>query len=241
MKKNLHRTCGALLLAMAALLASGCEEKVAVDVHLTYETEHDALVNADLGLDYRFASVSYEPAFIGDPWADWDDILFCTVEGYAPEDLLTEEWTGVGSMLYAADKPLPALAEMDCDKIMVCQSSTTTTCLFEVTEEDIVAEAVRCLTEGEAVTLPENGDESFSMKFCSEEYAGIYYNVVYIAVGQGENTKPYLYDRGEKKCVALPYALFDGIMYAEDEEAVTANPGISLGEGEEIEIGFGDQ
>lgn len=237
MKKHFLRCFGGAVLAAGMLLLSGCDEAVNIDVHLTYDSANDALVSADGAHDYRFASVSYEPAYVGDAYADWDDIILYAVDGFSPDDLLTEAWGGIGSMVYAADKPLPTLKEMEPDRIMVCTTALTTTCISEIVDLETVTEAVYYLTTGEAVTLPENGTESYSLKFCSADYEGLYYNIIYISVGDGEDARIYLYDRGDKKCVEVPYEVFLGSMYFENEDTV-AESGISIGAGEESEIDF---
>ncbi len=235
----LKKTAAVLALTLLSAAAlSGCEEKIKVDVRLTYDATNDALISEDASLDYRFASVSYEPADVGDPYADWDGIILYAVDGYAPEKLLTEEFTGVGGLLYAYDSPLPTLAELDADRILICRIGTSkTTCLAEIDEKEVVAQAVSYLTDGENVPLPEDGTSSLSMKFHSNEHSGIYYSVSYISVGEDENRRVYLYDRGDtKKCVEVPYELFLGWVYSEEDE-VTG--GYDLSEGGEVTIAFG--
>ena len=85
MKKIIRTTaalCAALLLSCPVL--TSCEEKIEVNVHLTYDMANDALVSPEEGLNYRFASISYEPAVVADPYADWDEVLLYTVKGWDP-------------------------------------------------------------------------------------------------------------------------------------------------------------
>ncbi len=238
MKQHFLRGICCAALTALLLLSSGCGEKVKIDVHLTYDAESNTLVDPASGRVYAFASVAYEPAYVGDPYADWGDIILHEVDGFSPEKLLTEAWEGVGSMVYAVDSPLPTLKEMQPDKIMVCTTQMTTACIMEILDLETVTEAVYYLETGENVAVPEHGTSSYSMKFCSEDYEGLYYNVIYIAVGEGENTQAYLYDRSTKKCAAIPYDVFFGTMYSDEEDPVMAESGMGLGEGEEIEIGF---
>ena len=241
MKHLLRRLlCAALLLTAVTLTA--CEEKIRVDVHLTYDAERDALVEDSLGLDYRFASVSYEPATITEPYADWDDVLLYTVKGWKPEVLLTEEFSGIGGLLYAADKPLPEFADMNCNSIYVCTSGYTTMCLSTVDDAAVVSEAVSCLIDGAPVDLPEDGDTTYHLKFHSDDYAGIYYNVLFIMRGDGEEGDYFLYDRGTKKCVEVPYDLFFGWIYDDTEETLPAEGLYEVTPGDDgIEIGFDSQ
>ena len=235
------RLIAALLLAwMPAAMLAGCKsDQIRVDVHLTYDAERDALTDAERGVAYQWASVSYEPAVVGSPYADWDDIILYEVADWDPALLLTEEWTGVGGLLYASDHPLPTLREMDPDLIYICTSSVTTTCIGQIDDREVVTEAVYYLETNESVGLPDDGTTSCYLKFASEDYAGIYYNIVYIERGSGADMQIFLYDRGTKKCVEVPYALFDGWMYSDETEDAAAG-GYDLTEGDDVVISFGD-
>ena len=106
MKKLSKRIlCAVLILCAVSLTA--CKDKVKVDVHLTYDPERDALVEDNLGLDYRFASISYEPATITVPYADWEDVILYTVKGWDPKELLTEEFSSIPSRVGIPRNCLP--------------------------------------------------------------------------------------------------------------------------------------
>lgn len=232
--------CAAMLLASVSLAA--CEEKVSVDVHLTYDAARDALVEDSLGLEYHVASISYEPATYTEPYADWDGMVLYSVKGWNPKELLTEEFTGVGGLLYAADKPLPEFADMSCDDIFVCTAGAATICLSTIDDGDVVSAAVTALTDGEQVALPEDGHTTYHLKFHADEYEGLYYNVLFIMRGEGENGDYFLYDRGTKKCVEVPYELFFGWIYDDTEDTLPTEGMYDIVPGEDgVEIGFGDQ
>ena len=242
MKTQLKRLLCAVLILGAAAAVTACEKKIKVDVHLTYDMERDALVEDNLGLDYRFASISYEPATITDPYADWEDVILYTVKGWNPKELLTEEYSGIGGLLYAADKPLPEFAEMNCSLIYVCTASSATICLSTVDDADVTAQAVSYLTDGAAVELPEDGHTTYHLKFHSDDYEGLYYSVLFIMRGEGADGDYFLYDRGIKKCVEVPYELFYGWIYDDSVETAAADGMYEIKPGDEgIEIGFGDQ
>ena len=241
MKKQLKcLLCAALILSTAAITA--CEKKIKVDVHLTYDMERDALVEDTLGLDYRFASISYEPATITTPYADWDDIILYTVKGWDPKELLTEEFSGVGGLLYAADKPLPEFADMNCNEIYVCTSSSTTVYLSTIDDAEVITEAVNQITQGTLVDLPEDGHTTYHLKFHSADYEGLYYSVLFIMRGEGEDGDYFLYDRGTKRCVEVPYELFYGWIYDDTEDTLPTEGIYDVIPGDDgFEIGFGDQ
>lgn len=240
MKQLLKRIlCAALL--VCAVSVTACEKKIRVDVHLNYDAERDALVEDNLGLDYRFASISYEPAIITEPYADWEDVILYQVKGWDPKELLTEEFSGVGGLLYAADKPLPELVDMNCNLIHVCKSGYITMGLSVVDDAEVVGEAVSYLIDGAAVDLPEDGHTTYHLKFQSDVYEGIYYNVLFIMRGEGEDGDYFLYDRGTKKCVEVPYELFYGWIYDDTEDTLPAEGIYEVKPGDEgIEIGFDD-
>ncbi len=241
MKKLLKRIlCAALIFSAVSLAA--CKEKIRVDVHLTYDAARDALVEDNLGLDYRFASISYEPATITEPYADWEDVILYTVKGWNPKELLTEAYSGIGGLLYAADKPLPEFSDMNCNEIFVCTASQTTVCLNTIDDTAVVTEAVNQLTQGEAVDLPEDGQMTYHLKFHSADYEGLYYSVLFIMRGEGEEGDYFLYDRGTKKCVEVPYDLFFGWIYDDTEDTYPTEGIYEVVPGDDgVEIGFGDQ
>ena len=232
--------CAALILVSVSVTA--CKEKVKVDVHLTYDAAREALVEDTLGLEYSFASVSYEPAVYTEPYADWDGVVLYTVKGWDPTELLTEEYNGIGGLLYAADKPLPAIEDMNCNTAIVCTVGAATIGLSTIDDADVVAEAVELLTAGETVDLPEDGHTTYHLKFHADDYEGIYYNVIFIMRGEGAEGDYFLYDRGTKRCVEVPYELFYGWIYDDSEDTLPTEGIYDVTPGEDgIEIGFGDQ
>lgn len=230
----------ALLLVFCMLSFSGCDKKSPkVEAHLTYDSTSDVLLDEERGIAYAFASVSYEPAYVGDAYADWESTVLYQVKGFSPKQLLTEEWTGVGGLLYNRENPLPSLEEMNPDEIYVCTSGMATSCILTIDDAKVVSDAVYYLQNGENVPLPEDGEMTLSMKFLSDDYEGIYYNVLYIERGEGEARQVFLYDRGEKKCAEIPYAVFDGWMYGGDDElAGELSTGETLSEGGELVMSF---
>ena len=208
-----------LLLAACMFFAlCGCEEKIKVDVHLTYDGAADVLKNEADGTAYTWASVSYEPAYVGDPYADWDKTVLYEVKGWDPKTLLTEEYQGIGGILYNETYDLPSLSEMNADTIYVCVGETSTSCIYLIEDKETAARAADLLENGETVTLPDNGQLTMSLKFASPDYDGIYYSVLYIEMGETAEDDRYLYDRGTKRCVKIEDDLFFGTLYGENPE-----------------------
>ena len=222
-----------LLLCMLLSLVSCGEKKPEIKAHLVYDAASDTLRDEERGISYAFASVSYEPAYVGDAYADWQDTILYEVEGWSSKKLLTEEYEGVGGLIYDEKSPLPTLDEMEADKIYCCLNGKT--CIQIVEDKDVIGKAVELLTTGEAVELPTDGIFSMSMKFASNQYAGIYYSVLYIEMGDTAYAERYLYDRGTKRCVSAG-DLFLGTLYYDVENTEESRE--PLKPGDDIEIKF---
>ena len=83
---------------------------------------------------------------------------------------------------------------------------------------------------------------TYHLKFHSDDYAGLYYSVLFIMRGEGADGDYFLYDRGIKKCVEVPYELFFGWIYDDSEDTAPVDGIYEITPGDEgIEIGFGDQ
>lgn len=219
MKKTNTRSgkrTAAALAAVLLLLSLLCACSPRANLHLTFDAERDALVSGDDCI-YYFAPVAYEPASVTKtPYAEWDGGFLYPVTGWDPKLLLTEEFTGVGGLLCSADLTLPSLTGMHPASIYVCTASDRPQAILEITDQTVVTEAAALLENGKQIDLPSGGTTTLYLKFCSPEYEGIFYNVLYIQVGEGTDALRCLYDRSDKRCVEVPYALFDGLLYGEE-------------------------
>jgi hypothetical protein len=60
--------------------------------------------------------------------------------------------------------------------------------------------------------------------------------------GEDEAGDYFLYDRGTKRCVEVPYELFFGWIYDDTEDTLPTEGMYDITPGDEgVEIGFGDQ
>lgn len=241
MKKTGKQLLAALLAACMLAPLCGCEEKIRVDVHLTYDGERDVLVNPAADCAYTWASVSYEPAYVGEPYADWDKTLLYQVKGWEPDTLLTEEFSGVGGLLYNENYALPTLGEMNADTIYVCVGETSTSCIYLIEDKDTVARAAELMETGETVELPGDGVLTMSLKFTSPDYEGIYYSILYIEMGEEIEDDRYLYDRGTKRCVKIEDDLFLGTLYGGEEPELPENAGGTVDENGDVIFNFDAQ
>ena len=114
------------VLSAAACVLNACKEKEPSPIKLVYDKEQQKLTDEENGIVYRFASISYEPMeYRTAPYAMWGDALtFYEVVGWDAKKLLTEEFSGIGGMIYAEDSPLPTLDQMEATEIHICQKTT---------------------------------------------------------------------------------------------------------------------
>ena len=212
------------VLSAAACVLNACKEKEPSPIKLVYDKEQQKLTDEENGIVYLFASISYEPMeYRTAPYAMWGEALtFYEVVGWDAKKLLTEEFSGIGGMIYAEDSPLPTLDQMEATEIHICQKNTQTVCLYEIEDKETVARAVDYMVNGEETLYPPEITETYQMKFISDTYAGIYYNTIFLRCGaEGESGSYYLYDRGTKRCVAIPYDLFGRFIYGETSDTTS--------------------
>lgn len=209
--KSLASTALALTLALTA-----CGAKT-----LPLKAENGGYYDAQNNVSYVMAPMCYEPQGIGDVYASFQSgsskVILYRVEGLAPTQWLTEEYSGASSMFVASDIALPDLAGFAPDTIHLCVQSISVWEFATVTDQDEIDEVVRLFTEGEAVPYPaKTPDADLRFKFSSPQYPGVYYNLVYVDYGDAR----YLYDRETHRCVEIGDLLreyIDGVIITEDE------------------------
>lgn len=167
-------------------------------VRIVYE--NGLYVDKTNNIKYRDASVSYEPAEIGDEYGKFeDDLILHKITGADPKEWITEAFEGIGAVYYSEAVTLPALENFGANKIYICISGLKTIGIGTIEETDIVNELIQTIQTGEQRETNDAAD-SYYLKFVSETYPFLYYNVMYIKTVTGEHL---LYDRGTKRCVAV--------------------------------------
>jgi len=179
-----------------ALTTSSCGSnliKITVDGEKYIDKTND--------ITYYGAPVSYEPRTVGAEYAHYGDTVLCQIKGLEPTQWLTEAYDGIGSVYYSSDTVLPTLDMFEPVQIYICVEDAITMQIGKVDTQSEVDAIASALTDGEATDMPLAGDDSYHLKFLSDTYYGIYYDVLYIEdSASGDN---YIYDRGTKKCVAV--------------------------------------
>lgn len=161
----------------------------------------DKYIDKTNDITYYGATVSYEPRAVGAQYAHYGDTVLCQIKGLEPAEWLTESYDGIGSVYYSSAITLPTLNNFEPTEIYICIEEAITMQIGKVAVQSDVDAIAAAMTGGEAVDMPLAGDDSFHLKFLSDTYYGIYYDILYIEDSASDEN--YLYDRGTKKCVAV--------------------------------------
>ena len=173
-------------------------------------TEQDGkLVDKKNGVTYVSAPLCYEPERTGEEvYATCKKLKLdlYEIDGLEPTEWLSEQYEGIGGVWHSKDTTLPDdITGFDADRMYICQEKVITVSLGTVDDKDDIDAVVKAFTEGEPVSLVQEG-ESYKLKFASDKYPGLYYNLMYIEGGDGNN---YIYDRTTKTCVDVGDVLLD--------------------------------
>lgn len=165
------------------------------------KSEGGKYVDKKNGVSYLAADVNYEPAAVGEAYADADGVTLYQIRGLDPKEWLTEKYEGVGAIYYSDQIELPALDGWQANGILVCESDVITIQKAEVKDQSevdaIVAAATRNPLESEPSELVTDRDnyQVYHLKFTSSVFEGLYYDIIYL--DNGKNA--YFYDRSTKK------------------------------------------
>ena len=151
------------------------------------------------GIKYQNAHVAYEPVSVGEEYAAYGNIILHKLPGSDPLQWMTEQYDGIGSVFYSEDVTLPPIEDFDAVKVHVCVSNIQTIGIAAIDDGEIISQMISLLGSGEQ---REAGParESFYLKFASDTYPFLYYNLMYVKAENGGN---FLYDRGTKRCVEI--------------------------------------
>ncbi len=161
------------------------------------------LIDSQNGITYVGAPVCFEPATLEEvPYAKCRAMKmeYYGIVGQSTDTWISEPFNGIGGLYYAEGAvALPSLAEFAPSQVIVCVEDTITVGLAIISDKADAAAVAAAFTEGEPTSIVQSG-VSYKLKFSSdkEEYAGIYYNLIYVEGDDGEN---YIYDRSTKTCV----------------------------------------
>lgn len=185
-----------VLLLLSALLSTSCGSLVVLS-----KSDDGMLVNKSKGLEYTYAPTYIEPVSVGDEYAVYkrSGMTLYEIPGLDPTQWLCEEYTGSSMVFYSPDIEIPTLEEFAPVTVYICVSDEITIAVATVDDAETIAAVVDAYMNGEEVTYPlVDSIAYYQLKFASDTYKGIYYNLTYAVFDEGY----FIYDRSTKRCVA---------------------------------------
>ncbi len=196
-----------ILYALLATLLFLVSCSVSGPLTLTYDKGN--LTDQKNSITYTITPMCFEPiatelepyAVCTDPELELFGIVGCDTSVW-----LSEKFEGIGYVYFAGEEDqLPSIDEFDANLIVICVEQTITTGIGTVSDKEDIKNIVDAFINGERTTIIPEGD-FYKLKFASDKYPGIYYNLLYIEADNGEN---YIYDRSTKICSAVGEAMYE--------------------------------
>ena len=211
-----------LSLFMTASLLCSCGGTV----NMEYNSE--GYIEAENGDLYNYAPVGYEPTNQGKEYGLIDGTIpekvYC-IGDIDPGEWITSEYAGAATTVYySADIELPTLSDMGAGLCYICEQGDKVYSLYTIgdpangdvdNERAVIKKIIDAISDEQTKSelWPRSSGTIYNLKFYSEEWPAIYYNLLYCRDG-GED---YVYDRVSKKCVSVGDAI-KGFIYDEDSE-----------------------
>ncbi|MBQ9116093.1 MAG: hypothetical protein IJY04_03630 [Clostridia bacterium] len=195
----------ALALTVVILLAVFLSSYLGV-VHLRSEDGGITLTDKFNGITYELAPMCYEPvAYIPEEdngiYAKYGKTEYYMVRDASPEKYLCTIDMGIYDLYYASGIKLPTLEEFAPNYTRVAKVEAIAIQVGSIDKEN-TENIVRYFLTSETVdsALISGVETTLYLKFMSEEYKFLYYNLVYYETKGGDR---YLYDRTTGRCVDL--------------------------------------
>lgn len=198
----------AFFLAILLLCLSSCQSGT-----VKLEFNEEGLLEGPDGAVYDFVSIGYEPTSQGEKYGVCEYKL--TEELYRigeldPEEWLTTEYAGAATTIYySADITLPTLSELSPDLCHICETGDEVASIYTLggghqpeAEREAMEKIIEMLSDEsvEASLWPRmNATGYLDLKFYSEDWPAIYYNLDYAREGD----QNFVYDRVSRKCVEV--------------------------------------
>ncbi|MBR2459645.1 MAG: hypothetical protein IKB34_00225 [Clostridia bacterium] len=173
-------------------------------VHLRSEDGGSTLTDPRKDITYELAPMCYEPVAYdvhSGVYAKYGDTEYYMVRDADPTKYLCTIDMNVYDLYYANDISLPSLAEFAPNYTRVCKVEAIAVMIGSIEAED-TEKLVDYYLSANTVdsSLISGVEETLYLKFMSEEYNFMYYNLVYYKTKNGER---YLYDRTVGRCVDI--------------------------------------
>lgn len=194
---------------------------------MTLKEENGKLIDTQNNITYIAAPICFEPSrteYEVYAKTSKSKTELYPISGQSTSDWISELYEGIGGLWYSDKLTLPTLETFGTDKIYICVESTITTALGQITDEADINALIDAYKSGEKCAVPSSG-KSYKLKFESDEYPGIYYNLLYILnMTTIEPTDEeasviyyyghYIYDRSTQTCVDVGEVLEKYIPYS---------------------------
>lgn len=184
-----------IALFMACVTLSSCSANL---VQLKYED--GMLVNKSANLTYKSLPTSFEPTETLGEYAEYKSgkLVLCEIKDMDPQKWLSEKYEGIASVFCASDIEIPTLSTFQTNKIILCTYDEVTIGIEVFEDEEFINEVVDMFENGEETDWPLIDSKGlYQIKFASDKYPGLYYNLMYGIFEEGT----FIYDRYSKKCV----------------------------------------
>lgn len=200
MARNTHNAKRTLFKRAAALLLLPALAMSLTSCLLQLDNDGGNLIDKKNGITYLPAPITFEPQTLAtEPYAECKSlgIELYEIEGLPSDEWLSEPFDGIGGVYYSDKITLPTLEEFDADLMYICVEQVITVSIGTVDDKTGIDAIVDSFVSGEPTAIIQSGN-SYKLKFSSDKYPGLYYNLIYIEGDDGEN---YIYDRSTQTCV----------------------------------------
>ena len=191
--KFFRKISALLLLVFVALSAVSCgAPKLVLEDGKIFDTKTD--------IYYTFAPNTYEAMAIANAiYAVWEqngvEVAYHAIEGLSTNEYLVDEY---GYVICAEDKELPDLDGFEPTGALVCTNTEVAVSIGEIKEKSKLRALADLYMNGENVTFENTAVDTLSIKFTSEKYPHLYFN---LSVMIEEDDSVYLWNRDSGRYV----------------------------------------
>jgi len=196
-----------LALTIVAVSLASCKKVVKME----YTDEGD--LRCENGTVYKYAPLGYEPTVQGEEYGLIEGVMeekLYKIGDISPDEWLTTEYAGAATTIYySADITLPTLSELSPDLCYICETGDEVASIYTLggghqpeAEREAMEKIIEMLSDEsvEASLWPRmNATGYLDLKFYSEDWPAIYYNLDYTREGD----QNFVYDRVSRKCVEV--------------------------------------
>ena len=174
-------------------------------------TYSDGKITSEDGRAYIPAPMGFQPCSVGekcavrDKYFDLYQILDLDGRAIPTDDWMTEEYAGnATSVYYREGIDLPDFTEISFSRCYVCEEDEIVNFVSDFDDKELISEIISKIADGsESIGRLDDSAASYTLKFLSEDYPGIFWSVDYLIYDDAA----YLYSIGAKK-----YAEATGIL-----------------------------